>query len=209
MGSNCLEKVFVSSNTTSFDALLHLAKGRYNLGKIGEDDFLQINIEQKQIEANLKRARLNQLPNAELNATYGLSNTANTVKESYKNPLNQQRISLGLNVPLMNWGRFRNDYKAAKHEFKAKDAELQLAYLNLEQEVVFQVMQYKQLKQRVAISTKADTIAQKRYEVAKNRYFIGKIDNTNLNIAQTEKDLARNNYYQTLKEYWISYYRLC
>ncbi|MES2654464.1 MAG: TolC family protein [Bacteroidota bacterium] len=266
-----------SFNLAVNDTLLRLARGRYNLGKIGEDDllqtelrlmnaqnsfdqatlnysnnmnqlkiilglsketqielrpetnlpffepditkavanavrsrsdFLQINIEQKQIEASLKRAQLNKLPNAELNATYGLSNTADNIEGSYKNPLDQQRVSIGLNVPLMNWGRYRNDYKAAKHQFKAKDAELQLAYLNLEQEVVFQVMQYKQLKQRVIISAKADTIAQKRYEVAKNRYFIGKIDNTNLNIAQTEKDLARNNYYQTLKEYWMSYYRL-
>ena len=64
----------------------------------------------------------------------------------------------------------------------------------------------KQLTQ--AVSAKADTIAQKRYEVAKNRYFIGKIDNTNLNIAQTEKDLARNEYYRTLKDYWLSYHRL-
>jgi len=69
-------------------------------------------------------------------------------------------------------------------------------------------MQYNQLKKRVLISAKADTIAQKRYQVAKNRFFIGKIDNTNLNIAQTEKDMARNEYYRTLRDYWVSYYRL-
>ncbi|MFZ4798427.1 MAG: TolC family protein [Bacteroidia bacterium] len=171
-------------------------------------DFIQINIEQKQIEGNLRRAKLNQLPNAELNATYGLSQTANNLEGSYKNPAEQQLVTFGLNLPLMNWGRFRNDYKEAKYQFKAKDAQLQLLYLNLEQDVIYLVMQYKQLKQRVSISAKADTIAQKRYGVAKNRFFIGKIDNTNLNIAQTEKDMARNEYYRTLKEYWLSYYRL-
>jgi len=171
-------------------------------------DFIQINIEQKQIEGNLKRAKLNQLPNAELNATYGLSQTAGTLENSYKNPAEQQLVTLGLSLPIMNWGRFRNDYKEAKYQFKAKDAQLQLLYLNLEQEVIYLVMQYKQLKQRVFISAKADTIAQKRYGVAKNRFFIGKIDNTNLNIAQTEKDLARKEYYNTLREYWLSYYKL-
>lgn len=271
------ELMLAEFNLNVNDTLLRMAKGRYNLGKIGEDDllqtelrlmnaqnsfdqaklnytssmnqlriilgltkntelelspetnlpffepdiekavsnairsrsdFIQINIEQKQIEGNLRRAQLNQLPNAEFNATYGLSQTASQLENSYKNPAEQQRISFGLNLPLMNWGRFRNDYKEAKYQFKAKDAQLQLAYLNLEQDVIFLVMQYKQLKQRVSISAKADTIAQKRYEVAKNRYFIGKIDNTNLNIAQTEKDMARNEYYRTLKEYWLSYYRL-
>jgi outer membrane protein TolC len=264
-------------NLSVNDTLLRMAKGRYNLGKIGEDDllqtelrlmnaqnsldqaqlnyfssmnqlriilglpkqapiildpethlpffepdiekavnnavksrsdFVQLNIEQKQIEGNLRRAKLNQLPNAELSATYGLSQTAGNIENSYKNPAEQQRLSLGLNIPLMNWGRYRNDYKEAKYQYNAKDAQLQLTYLNMEQEVIFLVMQYKQLKQRVYISAKADTIAQKRYEVAKNRYFIGKIDNTNLNIAQTEKDQARNEYFRTLKEYWLSYYRL-
>jgi outer membrane protein TolC len=171
-------------------------------------DFVQITIDQKQIEANLRRARLNKLPNAELTAVYGLNRSAQSFSEAYRSPVDQQQLNLGLSLPIMNWGKFRNDFKEAKYQFRAKEAELQLAYLNLEQEVVFLVMQYNQLKKRVLISAKADTIAQKRYQVAKNRFFIGKTDNTNLNIAQTEKDMARNDYYRTLRDYWISYYRL-
>ena len=44
--------------------------------------------------------------------------------------------------------------------------------------------------------------------MAKNRYLIGKIDITNLNIAQNEKDLARLDYINTLRDFWLAYYRL-
>ena len=58
------------------------------------------------------------------------------------------------------------------------------------------------------ISAKADTVAQKRFEVAKNRYIIGKIGISDLFIAQSEKDAAVLAYVQALRTYWTSYYHL-
>jgi outer membrane protein TolC len=75
-------------------------------------------------------------------------------------------------------------------------------------EVFNQVMQLRQLQASLEISAKADTIAQRRYEMAKNRYLIGKITITDLTIAQQEKDEALINYLQTLQQYWVSWYSL-
>ena len=63
-------------------------------------------------------------------------------------------------------------------------------------------------RQLLQIASKADTIAQKRYDVTKNRYFIGKISITDLNIAQNEKDQARRSYLSELRYYWSLYYTL-
>lgn len=259
------------------DTLLKIARGRYNLGKIGEDELLQtelrlmnaqnsydqakfrldnseyqlkiflgipretvlelmpntdvplqepilercitearknrseligMDIDRRQAEAGLKRSSLGRFPNAELSASYGLNQSAAKLDKAYEHPLGQQRVSLGLNIPLLNWGKNRNDYKIARYQLAAKEAELELQLLNMEQEVVNQVNQYLQLRKRLLISAKADTIAQRRYTIAKSRYLIGKIDITNLNIAQNEKDEARSSYYGTLRDFWISYYRL-
>lgn len=51
-------------------------------------------------------------------------------------------------------------------------------------------------------------MASKRFEVAKNRYVIGRIGIDNLYIAQTEKDQALQQYVQSLRGYWLAYYRL-
>jgi len=53
-----------------------------------------------------------------------------------------------------------------------------------------------------------DTVAEKRFEVAKNRYVIGKIGVSDLYIAQNEKDQALDAYVQALRSYWANYYRL-
>ena len=58
------------------------------------------------------------------------------------------------------------------------------------------------------ISAKADTVAAKRFEVAKNRYVIGKIAISDLYIAQNEKDAAVLSYVQALRGYWTAYYHL-
>ncbi len=60
----------------------------------------------------------------------------------------------------------------------------------------------------MAIAAKSDTIAQRRFEVAKDRYVIGKIDIPILFIAQSEKDNARRANIQTLWDYWSTYFRV-
>ena len=68
--------------------------------------------------------------------------------------------------------------------------------------------EFEQSYRLLQISAKADTIAARRFEVTKNRYLIGRVDITNLFIAQQEKDRARKNYIQTMRNYWTSYYNM-
>jgi len=51
-------------------------------------------------------------------------------------------------------------------------------------------------------------VGAKRFEVARNRYSIGRIDISNLYIAQTEKDQALEAYVRALRGYWDVYYRV-
>ena len=64
------------------------------------------------------------------------------------------------------------------------------------------------LRLQIDITRKADEVAQERYNVAQNRYLIGKIDITNLNIALNEKDEAKRSYIDALKSFWVAYYEL-
>ena len=51
-------------------------------------------------------------------------------------------------------------------------------------------------------------VGAKRFEVAYNRYVIGRIDMDNLYLAQNEKNQALSQYLQSLRGFWLSYYRL-
>ena len=54
----------------------------------------------------------------------------------------------------------------------------------LDQEVYFEALQVQQLQQQVRIAGKADTVAARRFDVAKNRYLIGKIDITQVGSVE-------------------------
>ena len=55
----------------------------------------------------------------------------------------------------------------------------------------FSVLQLQQAQRNVLISAKADTVAQKQFEVARNRYIIGKIsDHATCTSPKVEKDDA-------------------
>ena len=63
-------------------------------------------------------------------------------------------------------------------------------------------------QRNVAISAKADTVAAKQFEVARNRYIVSKISNTDLYTAQDQKDQAVLAKVQALRAYWTAYYHL-
>ncbi len=77
-----------------------------------------------------------------------------------------------------------------------------------EQEVFLQTQQFNMQKRVLASAAKADTIAGLRYEITKQRYLIGKISITDLNLAQQEKDQATQSYIGALRSFWNNYYTL-
>jgi len=51
-------------------------------------------------------------------------------------------------------------------------------------------------------------VAGKRFDVAYNRYVIGKINIGDLYIAQSEKDAALEQFVSGLRDYWLAFYQL-
>ena len=69
-------------------------------------------------------------------------------------------------------------------------------------------MQFNLQDDQLLIASKSDTIAEKRYEVTKQRFLIGRIDVLELNDALEAKDIARRGYVQALRNYWDYFYSL-
>jgi outer membrane protein TolC len=76
------------------------------------------------------------------------------------------------------------------------------------QDARFAALELEEASRLLVTAAKADTVGAKRFEVARNRYSIGRIDISNLYIAQTEKDQALEAYVRALRGYWDAYYRV-
>jgi outer membrane protein TolC len=146
--------------------------------------------------------------NANLFATYGLTNQADSFTDSYLRPIDQQRVRIGFDIPIMDWGKQRATVKTAEINQQLAQYTVEQDAATFEQAVTTQVNQFQMLRERLSLSAQADQIAQERYEITKATYLIGKISITDLNIAALEKDQAKRAYVSSLRDFWTSYYNL-
>ena len=170
--------------------------------------FTNLELQAVEAERELARAKRNSSFSANLQASYGLNQRSDAFDNVYNDPLNQQQFSVSFSVPVFRWGLGRADVEAAiaRQQQVERDADVQRK--ELDQEVYFEALQLQQLQQQVLINAKADTVAARRFDVAKNRYIIGKIDITELFNAQREKDNAKRAYIQTLQQFWTVHFNL-
>lgn len=171
-------------------------------------DIVDYSVRELEAESNVAQARADNRFSASINATFGLNQAGSTIQDAYTQPLSQQTATVGLGIPILQWGRGKAQIASAKVEQARAQEQIRLDQRRLERDVRFQVLDFAQLQLQMQLAAKADTIAIRRYEVAKNRYLIGKIDITNLQIAQNEKDNARASYIGVLRQFWVAYYQL-
>jgi outer membrane protein TolC len=144
----------------------------------------------------------------DLYGSFGLTNQSEELPAIYQTPENQQRIRLGFSIPIVDWGRQKSRVKTAAANYQLVQYTVEQEKVNFEQEVYTQVKTLEMLRDQVAITQKADDISQRRYNIAKNRYLIGKISITDLSIALTEKDQAKRDYINSLGNFWKAYFNL-
>jgi outer membrane protein TolC len=161
-----------------------------------------------QARRRIAEAKLNNGIGATVNASVGFNQSAPEASLAYQNLLQKQGFSMGISVPLVQWGARSGEVQAATADQRRVDAMSRATREQIVQDAHFAALQLSQAKRNAAVSAKADTVAQKRFEVAYNRYVIGRIGIDNLYIAQNEKDQAMNQTLQALRSYWAAYYRL-
>ncbi len=268
-----INKINLSSN----DTLYRIAQGRYELGRIAENDLLQMELNVLNSEATLEQSYIDYeaalfrfrsflalddnrpielLPpdephkirvdvgialiearnnradiltrerqlieadsqvdqakaenrlNANLFAVYGLTQSAEELGDAYRNPMDQQQLSVGIQIPILDWGVSKGRVRMAESNRELVNTTVQQALVDFEQEVFLRVMEFNMLDNQLEIARKADVIADKRYEVTRQRFLIGRIDIIELNLALEEKDRAKQRYLAALRNYWRGYYEM-
>jgi outer membrane protein TolC len=109
---------------------------------------------------------------------------------------------------MVQWGAGKAQVQAARADEQRVEANNKARRDALVEEARFSALQLQQAQRNLVIAAKADTVSTKQFEVARNRYTIGKINNTDLYNAQNDKDQALLAYVQALRSYWTAYYRL-
>jgi outer membrane protein len=170
-------------------------------------EFIAFERKKKEAQRDLSQAR-GDMQQVNLAASFGLNNVGNELSAIYAQPNDQQRFSIGFNIPILDWGRRKARYNTARALEKLTDFNNELNEVTIVQEITTLMKNFELLKRSITLSKKTDTVAQRRYVIAYNLYQVGKLTITDLNLAQAEKDNARRNYVAALRAYWNAYYLL-
>jgi outer membrane protein TolC len=145
---------------------------------------------------------------ADLFASFGLTHQSPAIANVYQGTQDQERLRVGVEVPILDWGLAKGRFKMAQSNQEVTRTNVRQDEIDFDQNVMLQVMQFNLQDDQLRIAAKSDTVAQLRYNVTKQRFYIGKIDVTDLNIALTERDNATRNYLAALQNYWSYFFNI-
>lgn len=169
---------------------------------------LDIWLRELQSQREVDRTAAEKKFNPKFSGSIGLNKTSDTWPGTYHDPLNQQRLSLSIEIPLVDWGRRKRNNMRAEKNLEIVRIENEQKAIDFEQEVQLLVTDFNLQGKLVDNARKASEVASASHEIVMQRFVFGTVDILRLNSAIQNKDNARNSYLQSLKQYWNNYYTL-
>jgi len=179
-----------------------------NLALENNPEMISFQVQLLEARQNVAQAKAERGLNANMNIRYGLQGQDVLIPGAYQTLDDQQRISIGFTIPILDWGLRKGRYKMAQSSQEVTRTQVQQSMIDFEQQLFLDVAQFNLQEDQVRIAAKSDTVAMKMYEVTKQRFLIGNVDVLELNNADTKKDENKRGYIQALQEYWTFYYNL-
>lgn len=171
-------------------------------------DIINMEKRKQESESNVAYAKSLSGLKADIFAQFGLTQTSNTISNSYRDPQNQQYVQIGFRLPILDWGRGKGRIKVAKSNRDMVYTQVEQDRTNFEMNITKIVKQFNLQTNKVNVASKTDNTANRRNDVARRLYLLGKSTILDLNVAISEKDAAKRNYINALYNYWALYYTL-
>ena len=168
------------------------------------------NMQRRRLESEsaVAQARANAGLKADIYLRFGLTQTADRWKNAWRNPMDQQYVSLSVSLPILDWGRGKGQVRVAKSNRDLVQTQVEQDKTDFDLNIRKLVKQFNLQAQRVHIAARTDATAQRRADVARRLYLLGQSTVLDLNASITEKDAARRSYVTALYDYWSLYYTL-
>ncbi|MCH5229523.1 MAG: TolC family protein [Muribaculaceae bacterium] len=141
-------------------------------------------------------------------AQVGFTGTDHYFSGSYDYLNSNQVVQVGFEIPLVDWGKRKGQIKVAESHRKLVESQIRQETMNFRQNLFILVERYGNQLRQVQIASRANEIAQRRYETNEQTFLIGKISTLDLNDSRVKKDEARRNYVNELYLFWYYYYQI-
>lgn len=145
---------------------------------------------------------------AGLEGKFGLTQSGDQLETVYTDLDDQEFVQLMVTVPIADWGKSK-----ARKEIALSNLELEQRLVDREREnfqrtIVLNAQQFELVRKNTVVAERYLEAARKRYEITYQRYLIGKISVTDLNLALADQESARRSYLQAVRDFWMALYEI-
>jgi outer membrane protein TolC len=176
--------------------------------KQNNPDFLGYRQEMFEAEREVDRTKKSSDFDASISASLGFNQVSDNFSGAYKKPLQQDVVSVGITIPLVDWGVRKGRANMARNNLNVAKISIRQKELSLEQDIIMTVNDFNIRQSQINSAEEAVELATMAYNVTKERFIIGKTDLNSLTLSLNRQNTARRNYISTLMDYWLSYYKL-
>ncbi|MBK5722220.1 TolC family protein [Dysgonomonas sp. Marseille-P4677] len=168
------------------------------------------NVSWKLLEAQrlIAQAKIERGFQLNLFMSLGYTGTDSNFSGAYKDLQNRQVASLGIRIPILDWGKGKGRVQLAESQAKVEKNRLDQQMIDFDNNIFLTYNSYKDQEQLTIIAEEANKIAQKRYQTVFETFRLGRISVLDINMAQNEQETARRNYINQLYASWLYYYSI-
>lgn len=161
-----------------------------------------------EVESAMQKAKVESRFSATLRASVGFNQAAETLGSAYRNLQRQDQVSVGLSIPIVDWGIAKGRYNIAKSNYDMEMVSIEQDRISLEQDVIMTVSEFNIQLDLAKSSLEALELARQVYRNTMERFIIGKANVTDLTSAFSRQNTAQTNYITALRNYWDSYAKI-
>lgn len=162
----------------------------------------------REAEREVDRARGETGITASLIGQFGLTQTGAQLDQVYTNLLDQEVVTLSLTVPIADWGKSKARRAVALSSLELEQRQVAQERENFRRIVMLKAQQFDLVRRNADIAKQSLDAARLRYDITYQRYLIGKISVTDLNLALADQESARRAYLQSIREFWMALFEI-
>lgn len=159
-------------------------------------------------EKALEQTKRSSAFDANFSVSVGFNQVADNIGAAYQSPLQQDIVSFGISIPIIDWGVNKGKVNMARNSLNVSKISVQQDELSLEQDIIMTVNDFNIQQDMIASAEEALDLSKRAYDITKQRFIIGKSDINSLTLSLNRQKDAQKNYIAALQSYWQSYYRI-
>ena len=178
------------------------------LARENNPKFLDLKQEVLEAEQQVDKTKKEAMFNASVNASIGFNQVSSKLKNAYRDPLQQDVVSVSISIPLIDWGVRKGKHNIAKNNLNVAQISARQEELTVEEDVIMTVGDFNIQQHLISSAEEVLDLAVMACAETKQRFMIGKADINSLTLSLNRQQEAQRNYISALQNYWLSYFKI-